>query len=409
MKAAVLNIGDEVLAGTTINKDLSIIAKSALKKGILIDKQITVRDDKKSIIENFDQLFENYDMVFVSGGLGPTADDLTTESIAEALKREMHLDDDVLSGLKEYFVKRGRKMYPNNKKQAYFPDGSIKIHNDYGTAEGYYIMENNKWIVVMPGPPIELKNILDKFLDIYGSNQGIINTSINTFGVGESEVESKLREIDFPEDISVNTYFTESGVDIRLKTDVRNKEAFENAVNIIFEKFNDIIYATDSKSLSNTLLEYLLKNDKKVAFAESCTGGNIASDFTKNPGASSALICSLVTYTEEAKEKELGVKRETLDEYSAVSRQTATEMISGLRKKYDADYYAVTTGYASPTGDEDKDGLVFIGLYDKINDKLIISENHYKGVREKIIKTATNDVYFGIIKMMKTEGLNGCY
>lgn len=400
MRAAVLNIGDEVLLGHTINTNLSLIAKTVWDYGILIDEQITVKDDKDAIINAFFRLFENYDMIFTSGGLGPTVDDMTTECIAEALNRELILDEDVLEELESYFISSGRVMTENNKKQAIFPKGSEIINNDFGTASGYFLRESGKWIIVLPGPPIEVKNILEKFLNRFSTGDKVVIKVINTQGIGESALEDRLRKLELNPKYNVNTYFGVGGVDIKIVSEEKNPEELEKLISKISREFKDYIYDYDSDSISKSLLTKLIKNNKTIAFAESCTGGNVSIKFIENPDASKALICSLVTYSEESKVKELNVSAETLKKYTAVSEEVALEMLEGLKDKYYADYYAITTGYASPTEDKRTNGLVYIGIYDRSNDKTIILEDNYTGTRMQIINRVTNYLFFNIMKLM---------
>ncbi|MFB0972338.1 MAG: molybdopterin-binding protein, partial [Neofamilia sp.] len=288
MRAAVLNIGDEVLLGHTINTNLSLIAKTIWDYGILIDEQVTVRDEKKDIIEAFCRLFDKYDMIFTSGGLGPTVDDMTTECIADALGRDLVLNEDVLKDLEYYFISSGRKMTENNKKQAVFPSDSEVINNDFGTASGYFLREQGKWIIVLPGPPIEVKNILTKFLNRYKTKEKISIKIINTQGIGESTLEERLRKLDLNSNYSVNTYFGSGGVDIKIVSEDRNGNELQKLVDKLTKEFKENIYDYDSDSISKSLLKKLIEKDKTVAFAESCTGGNVSIRFIENPDASRA-------------------------------------------------------------------------------------------------------------------------
>lgn len=400
MKAAVLNIGDEILLGHTINSNLSLIAKTVWDYGILIDEQVTVKDEKNAIINAFKRLFDKYDMIFTSGGLGPTADDMTTECLAEALGRKVVLNGDVLSSLENHFKSSGRIMTSNNKKQAVFPQGAEVIANDFGTASGYFLRESGKWVIVLPGPPLEVKNILSKFLKRYDTNERVTIKIINTQGIGESALEERLRKLDINPGYVVNTYFGSGGVDIKIVSENNDELELKRVIDLISDEFKDFIYDYDSDSISKSLLKKLIAKNKTVAFAESCTGGNVSIRFIENPDASRALICSLVTYSEESKIKELGVKRKTLEKYTAVSEEVALEMLEGLKNKYIADYYAVTTGYASPTEDKRTNGLVYIGIYDREKDKNLIIKDNYFGTRMQIINRVTNYLFFNIIKLI---------
>lgn len=400
MKAAVLNIGDEVLLGHTINTNLAIIARKVADFGVLIEEQITIRDEKEIVIETFKNLLDKYDMVYTTGGLGPTIDDITSECIADALERELELNVDVLEKIQSFFAESGRVMTDNNRKQALFPSGSGILDNDIGTAAGYFLREGKKWIIVLPGPPMEVENILTKFLEEFGNDDKLNFKTINTYGIGESSLEFQLREMKIDKDYLVNTYFGKGGVEIKIVSEKDDETEFNKIIDRISEEFSDYVYGYDVLSMSNELLKKFKEQGKTLALAESCTGGNISAEFTTNPGASDALLCSLVTYSNESKILELGVKKETLDKYTAVSEEVAMEMLEGLKTKYKADYYAVTTGYASPTNDKKTNGLVYIGIYDREKDETIIIKENYFGSRLQIINRVTDNVFFKLIKLM---------
>lgn len=400
MKAAVLNIGNEVLMGHTINTNLATISKKVFDYGILVLEQRCVEDDEASIVEAVTSLTKKYDLLIISGGLGLTADDITSECVAKAFGRKMVFHKNILEEIEKYFINTGRKISENSRKQAYFPE-NIKIYsNKVGTASGFLLEEKDKQVLVLPGPPIEMETMLESFLSSYNGDEKPLMTTLNSFGIGESFLEGRLRKLNISKDLTINTYIGFNGVDIKIISKNNNRDQFLEAINKIKNEFGDAIYDADSKALSSSLLNKLIANKEKIAFAESCTGGKLASEFVKNSGASEALICSLVTYSEEAKMKELGVKEDTLKNFTAVSEETAREMLLGLRKKYDGDFFAVTTGYASPTGIKETEGLVFIGIYSKKLDKTIILRDNYKGNRLQIIDRVTANVYFNLLKLM---------
>lgn len=399
MKVGILNIGNEVLLGHTINTNLSLIAKKLREYGILVGEQRCVEDIEANIITSLKDLMAKYDLVFTSGGLGPTDDDLSSQAVAKALGRDFVFNEEAYADVENYFKKSHREMSPNNKKLAYFPQGAKILKNDLGTAAGYYIEDKGKTIVVLPGPPREVENILDKFLKEL-PKEDILLTTINTFGLGESMLENRLRSLNLCPDLFINTYFNFNGVDIKILADKKDKDEFNKAKEKICLEFKENIYDLDSKSISKSLLNKLREKNLKIAFAESCTGGKLASNFVENPFASEALLASLVTYSEEAKMKVLKVKDQTLKAYTAVSEETAREMLAGLKNIFDADLFAVTTGYASPTNDPATEGLVYIGLYSKKDDKTLIIKNHYQGSRVQIIDRVTANVYFNLIKLI---------
>lgn len=403
MKAAVLNIGDEVLIGDTINTNLSLIAKMARDNNITIEEQITVKDIKDIIISRYNHLKSLYDLVFVTGGLGPTEDDITVETIAEANGLDLVLNTQKLKDLEDRFEQMGRVMAENNKKQAYFPKGAEVFANDYGTASGFSLKSDGKITVVLPGPPVEAKNILEKFFDTIKTGDKVIVTLINTNSIGESDLENRLRKLDLPDKISINTYYSRSGVDIKLIASSKYQKELDPTKDILLEEFGEYVYDIDSPTVAKTLVDTLSRNNKTISFAESMTGGKIGSLYTEWPGASDSLIASLVTYSEKSKEKELGVKRETLDKYTAVSSQVAKEMLDGIIEKYDTDYCGVVTGYASDPGDKDLDGVCFIGVYSKSTGEKNIIKIKNVGSRVQKIDRAAYKIFYEILKFVKQE------
>ncbi len=401
MKAAVLNIGNEILLGHTVNTDLSIIADTGGNFGIQIEEQRTVKDNKESIVESFLELLDKYNMVFLSGGLGPTNDDITTESVAYALNRELVFNKEIFERLQSYFKSKGRLMTDNNRKQAAFPRDCQVINNEIGTACGFFLRENKKWVIVLPGPPRELKTVLDNFFKFYNADEHFKIRTVNTYGIGESALEEKLRKIEIDGDYSVNTYVNKIGVDIKIVSSNNDENTMNKLVKTICESFEDYVYDTDSINISKSLLDKLLENNKKIVFGESCTGGHLSAQLTKNPGSSKSLLGSIVTYSDQAKMRELNVNKESLEKHTAVSEQVANEMLDGLIEKFDADFYAVSTGYASPTGDDKTNGLVFIGIYDKAKDERKIIRDIYYGSRLQIIDRVTSNVFFNILRQMR--------
>lgn len=399
MECAVLNIGDEVLIGDTINTNLSLIAKMAREYDISVEEQITIKDIKEEIIKKARYLLNKYDILITTGGLGPTEDDLTTESIAQAFDRELVLDEKTLEDLENYFKSAGRHMSSNNKKQAYFPQGATIYDNDNGTASGFSIEVEGKYVLVLPGPPREAKNILEKFLEKIGTDTRLLVKIINAYEIGESDLEFRMRKLNLSPNISVNTYFGSGNVDIKLIAHNAYEKDMDQAIEDILEEFDSNIFAIDSPSIAHSLVKKLSQDKKTIAIAESCTGGKIASLITQVPGASESLLASLVTYSNLAKIKELKVDENLIEEHTAVSEEVCTDMIEGLRQKYDADYYAATTGYASAPDDPSLKGLIFTGIYSKEEDKINIYKNVYNGTREQIIERASYNVLNKIYRL----------
>ncbi|MDO5724711.1 MAG: nicotinamide-nucleotide amidohydrolase family protein [Tissierellia bacterium] len=401
MIANIINIGSELLNGRTVNTNLIEISKELRKYGFEIDKQISIRDDRLLLYSELKSVFDNFDgnLIIITGGLGPTEDDITTEIVSKAIGAELILDTNELQRIKDYYLSLNRKMPKNNLKQAYFPKGYKIIINNNGTASGYSVEHNGFDILVLPGPPTEMLPMLKKYLKLYNSNQ-LSNYTLNLFGKGESLIETEIRKIDYNRDIlEINTYVNNGIIDISIEYN-KNDEiyAFE-IINLLKEKFKDEIFYENLNTVESEIVKILINKRKTLTLAESITGGLIANRITNIPGASNVLIYGGVTYTENSKIKELYVKKDTLDKFSAVSSEVCEEMLIGLATKYDADYRISITGYAGPdAGDGGEVGLVYIGIGDNFENRVF--KSHFIGNRERIKNYAANKALIELLKLI---------
>ena len=372
--AEILCVGTEILIGDIVNTNAAFISEKLALMGISQYYQAAVGDNPERLEAAIKAALTRCDLIIMSGGLGPTYDDLTKETAAKCMGRRLILNEEALQRIKNIFAFRGRKMTENNEKQAYIPEGSTVFQNDAGTAPGCAIedFENQKIIIMLPGPPFEMKKMftesvmpyLEKFTD-----RRFVSKNVNIFGMGESEVESKLKTLmESSVNPSIAPYCGDGEVRLRVTASAKTEEECNSLVNEaikhIFEsEVAPYIYGTD-KTLAQALVEKYSALGKTVAVAESCTGGLIAKRITDVPGSSAILGYGCVTYANEAKMKLLSVKAETLEKYGAVSEQTAKEMAMGVRALAGADIGIATTGIAGPGGGtkEKPVGLVYLGI-----------------------------------------------
>lgn len=389
MKAEIINVGTEILLGSIDNTDSVYICKKLVEKGIETIFQTAVIDDIELVKLALKNAVERATLVIVTGGLGPTEDDLTKEALAQLFGINLELDENAKQTIENYFSHNNKKMTANNYKQALKLKNSELIPNNNGTAPGLFIELNGNKIFLLPGPPNELiamfeEHVLPKLkTDIF-----LATKSINTLEIGESELETILREIElhYPE-IEIATYASYGAVEIKIIGKDNNLDDLNSkmsqVINIIDSKIHNHIYGFNYSSLEEMAVDKLKKSGQKISIAESVTGGIITSKITRIPGASEVLERGIVTYTIESKIDELGVSRNTIDSYGVVSEQVAFEMAKGLYEKTKSDYCIATTGFAGPTADKEKKvGENYICIYTK--DNHFIFYNQFNGTREAI-------------------------
>lgn len=377
--AEILCVGTELLLGDIINTNAAYLSQRLAELGISVFHQSVVGDNPKRLADELSDAFSRADLVVLTGGLGPTADDLTKETVASLFGYPLVLDEEALDFIKSYFKKTGRVMTQNNEKQALVPEDCIVFHNDCGTAPGMAIEGgegsalSGRAAILLPGPPREMKAMFEKSALPYlksRTDSALVSKNVHLIGIGESAAESILRPlIDASDNPTVAPYAKAGEVRMRVtaKADTReNAERMcdEAIVKIRETEVGEFIYGIDVGSVENAVLIKLRAEGKTLAAAESCTGGFIAKRITDISGASDVFVGSAVTYANEAKMKLLGVKKETLDRVGAVSEEVAREMAEGIRLALGADVGISTTGIAGPTGGtpEKPVGTVYIAI-----------------------------------------------
>ena len=400
MKAGIFLVGTELLNGATIDTNSIYIAEELNKYGIEIEFKMTVRDVMSEITKALTYAKKNVDLVILTGGLGPTDDDITKEAMAKFLKKKLVVDEkEKQELLKKY------KAYKNpnktNFKEVEKPEGAVSFKNDVGIAPAVYI----DGMVAFPGFPNELKNMFPKFLKYYVKENNLKSQiyikDIITYGIGESVLETTVKDLFTEGDIFYEFLVKDYGTLIRLQTKIENKKNVAKIVKKLYNRISEFIIGEDNDRIENTIYEYLNsgKNSLTISTAESCTGGMVASKLIEVPGISENFIESIVSYSNEAKIKRLKVKKETLEKYGAVSEEVAREMLAGLK----TDVGISTTGIAGPGGGtKDKPvGLVYIGI--KVKDEVKVFKRELKGDRNKIRQRAMMHALYNLLKILSKK------
>lgn len=406
MKAEILAVGTELLLGDILNTNAQFLSKELALMGIDVYFQTVVGDNKQRLLSALDIAFKRADLVITSGGLGPTADDITKEVCSEFFKRDMYLDANCLEKLKGFF--KDREMPQSNIKQAYMPQNSIILTNPWGTADGCIIEEGEKVLIILPGPPNELVPLFNSAVKPYLSkNQGkvFISKELHLSGIGESAAAEAVADLLELKNPTVAPYAKINEMMFRITAcGGDEKECYsliEPVKNEIYSRLEEYIYSEDNTTLSDAIISLMNEKGLTIATAESCTGGMVAAKIVDSAGASSVLMNGIVSYSNESKMKNLGVKKETLEKYGAVSYETCEEMCRGVARVSNTNIGISTTGVAGPDGGTPQKpvGLVYIGVC--INNKAVIKELRLKGDRNKIRTTATAQVLNLLRKCLK--------
>lgn len=373
--AEILCVGTELLLGEVVNTNASFLCRELAKLGISVYHTSVVGDNPARLKNAVREALSRADLLILSGGLGPTYDDLTKETVAEVLGLPMVRDEKILAEIEEYFASSGRKMPPNNEKQADIPLGAISLPNRTGTAPGVYVEKDGKTVVLLPGPPFELCPMFEESVHPLlrkRSEKVLVSHNIHIMGMGESEVEMHLLDLmKNSTNPTVAPYAKEGEMRLRVSALVENEQDGERACLEMIEKIRNTpvgkhIYALDAENIENLVIHTLKERKTKITVAESITGGYLAKRLTDVSGASEVFVGGFLTYSDESKINLLGVSPSTIEKYSAVSEETAIEMAVGAREKLHSDIAISVTGEAGPTSGSGKEvGTVFIGVADR--------------------------------------------
>jgi len=372
MNAEILSVGTELLLGNTINTNAAWLGNELAACGVGCYYQSVVGDNAGRLAECLKLALSRADMVITTGGLGPTYDDLTKETVAVCMGVTMELHQPSLDKMKAFFTRSGRPFSKSNEKQAYMPVGAIVFDNDRGTAPGLALEKDGKIVVMLPGPPREMTAMFDNHVRPFlEARSSLVFRSrfIHLFGIGESAVEDMLHDYMLSRsNPSVAPYAKLGEVMLRVTASAPDEAAAEAlmapVVDDILAFFPEHVYGVDAGDMQTALIRALIAAKRTIAVAESCTGGMIAARLTDVPGASAALLCGVCAYANQSKIDFLGVRPETIATHGAVSEACALEMARGIRQRAGADIGLATTGIAGPGGGSpDKPvGLVYVAL-----------------------------------------------
>ncbi|WP_270567604.1 competence/damage-inducible protein A [Clostridium beijerinckii] len=397
MKAEIIAIGTEILLGDIINSNAQYLAQELAALGIDMYYQQVVGDNEIRIMHAFDEAYSRSDIIITTGGLGPTDDDITKEVAAKYFNKELIEDENSTKKIRNYFKFRERAMTQNNLKQGLIPEGATVINNNNGTAPGVIIEDDNKIMIILPGPPKEMKPMFEESVKPYlqeKSESILVSRVVKILGIGESAVAEEIKDlIDAQTNPTIAPYAKDVGVMLRITAKAETKDEALKLIEPIEEeiknRLGDNVYATEDINIEEVVARLLIEKKLTISTAESCTGGMIASYLINYPGISEVFLEGAVTYSNEAKHNRLGVNNDILNKYGAVSEETAREMAIGIAKTANTDVSIVTTGIAGPEGGtlEKPVGLVFIGVY--VQGKVTIQKCLFKGDRNKVRLQAT--------------------
>jgi len=402
-QAEIINIGDELLAGHTLNSNATWMSKTLKDIGVKVIKHLVIADEKEAITSALDQVSQHTDYVFITGGLGPTEDDRTKAVITTYFGGELIFSEEIYSDVAAFFARRGRVPSESNKGQAIFPNNARRIVNTKGTASGMIFEKNGIQFYVMPGVPYEMQSMMiNTVLPEISSNSAILSKEyqINTFGLPESEIADKIATHipGIEKTINIGYYPSVRGITIRLSA--ADEQMVLKTQNKIVQMLGTAVYSLDNKNMEEIVVGLCKEKTLIISLAESCTGGLTASMITDVPGSSKILKQSYVVYSNDAKIKELGVSEDVIKRHGAVSEETVEAMARGLKNKTGADITIGISGIAGPDGAVPGKpvGLVYIAVLFK--DKLRIRKVNYDRGRTKnkeyAARAALNEVRLAI-------------
>lgn len=399
MNAEIITIGDEILIGQIVDSNSAYIGKELTKIGIEVNQITTVKDDREKIINALKTASKRSEIIIITGGLGPTKDDITKKTLAEYFEDHFVVNQEALKNIMELFKRIDEPILQTNIDQAQLPSKASALPNKYGTAPGMWFEEDQVVYVSLPGVPYEMKALMKEViipkLKHKFKRPYILYKTVLTYGVGESRIAERIKDWEeaLPSFMKLAYLPSPGRVRLRLTARGEKKQALKQALDKYLESLNMIIgdiiggYEGDF-SIGEEIAHKLTTINKTLATAESCTGGKIASIFTDIPGASTYFKGGIVPYFTSTKVDFLGVSKEIMEQYSVVSAEIAKEMARQTQKKFNSYFVLATTGNAGPTkGNSDAElGTVFIAL--AYGDNIEVKEFHLGDSREKVVKKA---------------------
>ena len=399
MIVEIISVGTEILLGNIVNTNAAYLAEKCAGLGLSCYYQDVVGDNEERLIGVLQAALSRADILLLSGGLGPTQDDLTKETVAKVLGKNLYLHEPSKEAIADFFQKRGIDITENNWKQAMVPEGCIVVDNPNGTAPGIIIEENGKRIVLMPGPPNEMVPMFENAIMPYlnALEPGIIySQTVKICGVGESKVESMVEDlINAQSNPTIATYAKTGEVHLRVTAKAENEKEAKKLVKPMVKelkgRFGTHVYSTqEDVTLEKAVVDLLLANHLTVSTVESCTGGMLAARLINVPGVSDVFKMGYITYSNKAKRKLVGIKKSLLEKHGAVSPEIAKDMAKGGALFAKADVAVGITGIAGPDGgsEEKPVGLVYIAC--SVCGRTSVKEYHFSGTRMKIRESSVS-------------------
>lgn len=414
MKSKIISIGDEILIGQIVNTNAAFLGDRLFSIGIPVAKTVVISDEEAELLSEFEDSFKNYDVTIITGGLGPTHDDITKPVLLKFFKDEFVRDEKVLAHVRNIFSSRNVNMPKVNEDQALVPKNSKVIWNANGTAPGIWIEKDKKIFIALPGVPYEMKSMIEneilpelKKRFSSGSGKVYLQRTLLTTGLGESSLNEMIGNVkEIIGESKLAFLPSATGVRLRINTEGKNEKEAAEKMNIIEDKLrskiNNLIYGSDKEELEKVIGDILTERKQTLSIAESCTGGMISSKIVNIPGSSNYYEGGVCVYSNIEKIKILNIKEETLKKYGAVSKETAMEMAEGIRSLMGTDFSLSTTGIAGPAGGTDQKpvGLVWIGFSGK--DKTYALSFNFGNNREINIQRASHRA----LEILRRELLN---
>lgn len=401
-KAHIITIGNELLIGDTVNTNASWIGSKLTELGFSVDKMISVPDDYTPIIEEISDSLQKSDLTVVTGGLGPTHDDITKKAVADIFDSELVENEAVLNHVKEIFETRGFIFSPSNREQALVPECCEVLFNSQGTAPGMWFERNGHYLVVLPGVPYEMKHLMDKQVSkkveeyIQDLDTNIIEY-FRTAGIPESTLSDKVGDLDQFTSNGVRVAFLPNPSGVTIRISANSEEKLVQLREMLQDRAGKYIYGKGKNlKLAEVLGELLIQKNMTIATAESCTGGLLSNEITDIPGSSRYMLGGVVAYSNDVKKNLLNVSQNSLEQYGAVSKKVALEMAKGVAEYLGADIGVSSTGIAGPGGGtkEKPVGTVCMGFWIKgehfalrsvfTNDRLINKERTVMVILESV-------------------------
>lgn len=414
MQAEIITVGDELLIGQVVDTNSAWLGQVLNKYNIKIKRIHSISDDAQEIKSCLANCLERSELIIITGGLGPTKDDITKKTLAEFFNSDMVINQSVLAQLETYFKNRGRQMLEINQMQAEVPSVCRVLTNALGTAPGMWFDSNNKVIISLPGVPFEMKHIFEhEALPLIAQQfkmPAFVHRTLVSFNVPESLLAKQIEDIEDSLPTQIKLAYLPSLNTVRLRlsgsaldNDDNIVKLLDHYVQLIKDRMGKAIVSDQDETLSQTVFNQLSQLNQTLSVAESCTGGYISHQLTQIPGASKVFVGSVISYSNSVKHHQLGVESTLFETVGAVSEQVVTQMVTGVRERLQTDYAIAISGIAGPEGgSEDKPvGTVFIGVSSAKSH--VVNRFHFSGNRMQIIERSNNMALAMLLEMIQAQ------